>query len=135
MIRKWVIKLLLDSNSKELFQLLIYFDDLSNIDKIKLAISLIEDSGFNLEIEKVILYYLKKVLSMLDDNYNKSLTNLTRNKILIFFLAKYMEFSKEDKKHFLIEVLFNIYSTNFGNIGINEVINNNLNVYEYYYKI
>lgn len=46
-----------------------------------------------------------------------------------------MEFSKEDKKHFLIEVLFNIYSTNFGNIGINEVINNNLNVYEYYYKI
>lgn len=127
--------MLLDSNSKELFQLLIYFDDLSNIDKIKLAISLIEDSGFNLEIEKVILYYLKKVLSMLDDNYNKSLTNLTRNKILIFFLAKYMEFSKEDKKHFLIEVLFNIYSTNFGNIGINEVINNNLNVYEYYYKI
>ena len=108
--------MLLDSNSKELFQLLIYFDDLSNIDKIKLAISLIEDSGFNLEIEKVILYYLKKVLSMLDDNYNKSLTNLTRNKILIFFLAKYMEFSKEDKKHFLIEVLFNIYSTNFGNI-------------------
>lgn len=77
--------MLLDSNSKELFQLLIYFDDLSNIDKIKLAISLIEDSGFNLEIEKVILYYLKKVLSMLDDNYNKSLTNLTRNKILIFF--------------------------------------------------
>jgi hypothetical protein len=107
---------------------------LNNIDKIKLAISLLEDSRFNLELENDIIDCLKKILSMLDDSYNKVLINLSRNKVIIFFLAKYMEFSKEDKKHFLVEVLFNIYSSNYEDANINKIVNK-INIFDYYYKL
>lgn len=126
--------MLLSSNSEKVTKLVFNFEDLSNENKIRLVIALIEDSELEDKIKEDIIYYLKKILFSLKI-INTTLINLSANKIIIFFLAKNMELSKEDKKHFLIETLFNIYSTDFDNKEINDFINQNLNVYEYYYNL
>ena len=106
--------MLLSSNSEKVTKLVFNFEDLSNENKIRLVIALIEDSELEDKIKEDIIYYLKKILFSLKI-INTTLINLSANKIIIFFLAKNMELSKEDKKHFLIETLFNIYSTDFDN--------------------
>jgi hypothetical protein len=75
---------------------------------------------------------LKQVLSILDPNYTKVITNFSKYKHLLFFPAKYLELT-EKKKHFSIEMIFNIYETDFKDKVINDEINNNLLVYDYSY--
>ena len=39
------------------------------------------------------------------------------------------------KKRFIIEMLFNIYETDFKKKTINEKINQELNIYDFYYSL
>ena len=128
--------MLLESNTKKVIDLIHQFDNLSDIDKLRLAIYLIENKNFNVDFNvRDMIILLKQVLSVLDPSYTKVITNFSKYKHLLFFSAKYLELTEKEKKHFSIEMIFNIYENDFKNKVVNEEINNNLLVYDYCYLL
>ena len=128
--------MLLDKNSKKVIDLIQKYDNLSDIDKIRLAIYLLENKNFNVDFNvRDMIILLKQILSILDPNYTKIITNFSKYKHLLFFSAKYLELTEKEKKHFSIEMIFNIYENDFKDIVINEEINNHLLVYDYCYSL
>ena len=127
--------MLLENNTNKVINLVYQFDDLSNIDKIRLAIYLIENKYFYVDFNiEYMTNTLKSILEKLDSNYTKVITNFSKYKHLLFFSAKYLELTEKEKKHFTVEMLFNIYNTDF-NDEINALINDKLLVYDYYYQL
>ena len=53
----------------------------------------------------------------------------------LFFSAKYLELTEKEKKHFSIEMIFNIYENDFKDKVINDEINKHLLVYDYCYSL
>ena len=128
--------MLLDKNSKKVIDLIQKYDNLSDIDKIRLAIYLLENKNFNVDFNvRDMIILLKQVLSILDPNYTKVITNFSKYKHLLFFLVKYLELTEKEKKHFSIEMIFNIYENDFKDKVINDEINNHLLVYDYCYSL
>ena len=128
--------MLLDKNSRKVIDLIQKYDNLSDIDKIRLAIYLLENKNFSIDFNiRDMIILLKQVLSILDPNYTKVITNFSKYKHLLFFSAKYLELTEKEKKHFSIEMIFNIYETDFKDKVINEEINNHLLVYDYCYSL
>lgn len=128
--------MLLESNTKKVINLIYQFDNLSDIDKVRLAIYLLENKNFNVDFNvRDMIILLKQTLSILDPNYTKVITNFSKYKHLLFFSAKYLELTEKEKKHFSIEMIFNIYETDFKDKVINDEINNNLLVYDYCYSL
>ena len=128
--------MLLESNSKKVIDLIHQFDNLSDIDKIRLAIYLLENKNFNVDFNvRDMIILLKQVLSILELNYTKVITNFSKYKHLLFFSAKYLELTEKEKKHFSIEMIFNIYENDFKNKIINYEINKHLLVYDYCYSL
>lgn len=128
--------MLLSDNTKRVIELLEMFDDLKDIDKVRLAIYLLENKNFSVDFnigDMIIL--LKQVLGVLDPNYTKVITNFSKYKHLLFFSAKYLELTEKEKKHFSIEMIFNIYENDFKDEIINVEINNHLFVYDYCYSL
>lgn len=128
--------MLLENNTNKVINLIYQFDDLSNIDKVRLAIYLLENKNFNVNFNiENIINTLKSILGELDSNYTKIITNFSKYKHLLFFSAKYLELTEKEKMYFSVEMIFNIYETDFNNSAINKKINNNLLVYDYYYSL
>ena len=128
--------MLLDNNTEKVIDLLDIYDNLSNIDKIRLAIYLLENKNFNINFNvKDIIILLKEVLNKLDSNYIKTVVNFSKYKNLLFLSAKYLELTEKEKKNFIIEMLFNLFETDFKDKIINKEINKHLNVYDYCYAI
>ena len=128
--------MLLDKNSKKVIDLIHKYDNLSDIDKIRLAIHLLENKNFNVNFNvRDMIILLKQVLNVLDLNYTKVITNFSKYKHLLFFSAKYLELNEKEKKHFSVEMIFNIYENDFKDKGINDEINNHLLVYDYCYSL
>ena len=128
--------MLLESNTKKVIDLIHQFDNLSDIDKVRLAIYLLENKNFSVDFNvRDIIILLKQVLSILDQNYTKVITNFSKYKYLLFFSAKYLELTEKEKKHFSIEMIFNIYENDFKDKVINDEINNHLLVYDYCYSL
>lgn len=99
------------------------------------AIYLLENKYFNVDFNiEDMINTLKSILEILDSNYTKVITNFSKYKHLLFFSAKYLELTKKEK-NFFVEMIFNIYVTNFNDNAINEEINNYLLVYDYYYSL
>ena len=129
--------MLLNYNSEKVIDLVKNIENLKNIDKVRLAIYLLENKDFsvdNFDIEKLIAL-LKEILSNLDPNYGKVITNFAIYKNLMLILAKYMELPYLDKKKFSIESLFNIYESDFKDDTINKKINEELNIYDYSFSL
>ena len=128
--------MLLDNNTDKVIDLLDMYDNLSNIDKVRLAIYLLENRGVEISfnIEDVIIL-LKEVLNKLDPSYSKTIVNFAKYKNLLFLSAKYLELTEKEKKNFSIEMLFNIFETDFKDKVINKEINKHLYVYDYCYAI
>lgn len=128
--------MLLNSNTERVMNLIDMVDDLNGIDKIRLAIHLLEDLGFipNYDITNFIKI-LKEVLEILDPKSKKVITNFAKYNNLLFISAKYMELSILEKKKFSVEILFNIFQYDFKNEEINILINQELNVYDYCYSL
>ena len=128
--------MLLNNNTEKVIDLVEMFDDLNDIDKVRLAIHLLEDLGFtpNYDINNFIKL-LKNVLLILDPKSKNAITNFAKYKNLLFISAKYMELSLEEKKKFSVEMLFNIFQYDFKNEEINTLINQELNVYDYCYSL
>ena len=128
--------MILDKNSKKVIDLIQKYDNLSDIDKIRLAIYLLENKNFNVDFNvRDMIILLKQILSILDYNYTKVITNFSKYKHLLFFSAKYLELTEKEKKHFSIEMIFNIYENDFKDKVINNEVNNNLLVYDYCYSL
>lgn len=127
--------MLLDSNTERVMNLVDMIDDLNGIDKVRLAIHLLEESYFSTEYDENFIKILKEVLEILDPDSKKVITNFAKYKNLLFISAKYMELSLLEKQKFLVEILFNIFQYNFPNDDINTKINQKLNVYDYCYSL
>ena len=128
--------MLLENNTNKVIDLIYQFDDLSNIDKVRLAIYLLENKNFNVDFNiEDMINTLKTLLEKLDSNYTKVITNFSKYKHLLFFSAKYIELTEKEKKHFTVEMLFNIYNTEFYDNEINDLINDKILVYDYYYQL
>ena len=128
--------MLLSNNTERVIDLLDMFNDLSNIDKIRLSIYLLENKNFNINynIEDMIKL-LKEVLNKLDPNYIKTVVNFAKYKNLLFLSAKYLELTEKEKQNFTVEMLFNIFENDFKDKIINREINKHLEVYDYCYAI
>ena len=127
--------MLLDSNTERVMNLVDMVDDLKSIDKVRLAIHLLEEQYFSTEYDESFIKLLKEVLEILDPESKKEITNFAKYKNLLFISAKYMELSLEEKKKFSVELLFNIFQYDFKNEVINTKINQQLNVYDYCYSM
>lgn len=128
--------MLLDNNTDKVIDLLDMYDNLSNIDKIRLAIYLLENENFDINFNiKDMIILLKEVLNKLDPSYSKTIVNFAKYKNLLFLSAKYLELTEKEKKNFSIEMLFNIFETDFKDKIINKEINKHLYVYDYCYAI
>lgn len=128
--------MLLDNNTERVMNLVDMVDDLNDIDKIRLAIHILEDLGFipSYDITNFIKI-LKEVLELLDPDSKKVITNFAKYNNLLFISAKYMELSTLEKQKFSVEMLFNIFQYDFKNENINTIINHNLDVYDYCYSL
>ena len=128
--------MLLDNNTEKVIHLARMVDDLNGIDKIRLAIHIFESLGFttNYDIQRI-LKLLQEVLEIIEPNSKNKIINFSKYKNLLFISAKYMELSIEEKQKFSVELLFNIFQYDFKNEEINTIINQELNVYEYYYSL
>ena len=128
--------MLLENNTKKVIDLIHQFDNLSDIDKVRLAIYLLENKNFSVDFNvRDMIILLKQILNILDPSYTKVITNFSKYKHLLFFSAKYLELTEKEKKHFSIEMIFNIYENDFKDKVINEEINKRLLVYDYSYSI
>ena len=128
--------MLLDKNTEKVIDLLDMYDNLSNVDKIRLAIYLLENKNFDINFNtKDMIILLKEVLNKLDPSYSKTIVNFAKYKNLLFLSAKYLELTEKEKKNFSIEMLFNIFETDFKDKVINKEINKHLYVYDYCYVV
>ena len=127
--------MLLDSNTEKVMNLVDMIDNLKGVDKVRLAIHLLEESYFSSKYDEKFIELLNEVLEKLDSNSKKVITNFAKYKNLLFISAKYMELSLLEKQKFLIELLFNIFQYDFNNEEINTKINQQLNVYDYCYSL
>lgn len=128
--------MLLDNNTERVINLVDAIDNLKGIYKIILAIHIFENLGFatNYDIQKIIKL-LQEILGIIEPNSKKVIINFSKYKNLLFMSAKYMELSLLEKQRFSVEMLFNIFQHDFKNEEINTIINQELNVYEYYYSL
>ena len=127
--------MLLD-NTERVMNLVNNVDDLKGVDKVRLAIYLLENLNFTTKYDiNSFIALLKEVLIELDSNYNKVITNFAKYKNLLLISAKYMELTELEKKKFSVELLFNIFQYDFKNKNINTKINKRLNVYDYCYSL
>ena len=127
--------MLLENNSENVVNLINIFDKLNDIDKIRLAMHLLDDLKFSFDFN---LYQIKKSLeeslSILDKDYGKVIVNFSKYTNLMLISSRYLELEEIDKKKFTIEMLFNIYQNDFKDEVINN-INENINVYDFYYSL
>ena len=127
---------MLDNNSKKVFDLIDMYDNLNNVDKVRLAIYLLENKSFYINFNiKDIIILLKEVLNKLDSSNSKNIVNFAKYKHLLLFSTKYLELTEKEKKNITIEMLFNLFETDFKDKIINKEINKHLNVYDYCYAI
>ena len=128
--------MLLETNTEKVIDLIKKFDRLNNVDKIRLSIHLLENNHFNNELDSdKIINLLKEILGELDPEYKKVLINFSRYTTVMLMSGRYLEFSDIEKQKFLVEMLFNIYETDFKDKSINTRINNRLNVYDYAHSL
>ena len=128
--------MLLQTNTGRVIDLIKRFDKLNNVDKIRLAIHILEHNYFNNELDTDnIIYLLKEILGELDPEYKKVIVNFSRYTTVMLMSGRYLEFSDVEKQKFSVEMLFNIYETDFKDENINTRINNRLDVYNYAYSL
>lgn len=127
--------MLLENNSERVINLINTFDSLVDIDKVRLAIYLLDNLKFSCNFDfNQMKKFLEKTLSILDKDYGKIIVNFSRYTNLMLISAKYLEFEETEKKKFIVEILFNIYQNDLKKKSIND-INENINVYDFYYSL
>ena len=80
--------MLLDSNTEKVMNLVDMIDDLKGIDKVRLAIHLLEESYFSTKYDENFIKLLNEALEILDPNSKKVIINFAKYKNLLFISAK-----------------------------------------------
>lgn len=127
--------MLLENNTERVMNFVDMVDDLNGIEKVRLAIHLLEESNFSTEYDENFVKLLKEILEILNPDSKQVITNFAKYKNLLFISAKYMELSLLEKQKILVEILFNIFQYDFNNEEINTKINKQLYVYDYCYSL
>ena len=76
--------MLLDSNTEKVMNLVDMIDYLKGIDKVRLAIHILEESYFSTEYDEKFIELLNEALKILDPDSKKVITNFAKYKNLIF---------------------------------------------------
>ncbi len=92
--------MLLENNTERVMNLVDIIDDLNGINKVRLAIHILEENYFSAEYDESFMRLLKEVLGILNQDYKKVITNFAKYKNLLFISAKYMELSLLEKQKF-----------------------------------
>ena len=85
--------MLLKNNTERVMNLVDIIDDLNGINKVRLAIHILEENYFSAEYDESFMRLLKEVLGILNQDYKKVITNFAKYKNVLFISAKYMELS------------------------------------------
>jgi glutaminase len=85
--------MLLENNTERVMNLVDIIDDLNGINKVRLAIHILEENYFSAEYDESFMRLLKEVLGILNQDYKKVITNFAKYKNVLFISAKYMELS------------------------------------------
>ncbi len=83
--------MLLENNTERVMNLVDIIDDLNGINKVRLAIHILEENYFSAEYDESFMRLLKEVLGILNQDYKKVITNFAKYKNVLFISAKYME--------------------------------------------
>lgn len=70
--------MLLDSNTEKIMNLVDIIDDLKEVDKVRLAIHLLEESYFSTEYDEKFIELFNEVLEIIDPNSKKSNNKLCK---------------------------------------------------------
>ena len=104
------VNMLLKNNSKEVENLVRYFETLDIKDKLKLNIVVLESDMIKLEINKdKLIKVLKNILCFFDKSYKKDVMIYYENHMDIFILAKVMEMKEKEREIFSFEILYAIH--------------------------
>jgi len=125
--------MLLSNNSEKVIKFISYFDDLTELEKLRLCIHLLE-SDYICFNKPDIKNLLKKILNKYD-NTKGIIVNFSKYKKLTFIASKFIELDNAEMVKVIIEMLFNIYETDFNDNSINEEINQNLPIYDLTYEL
>ena len=91
--------MLLDNNTKKVFDLIDMYDNLNNVDKVRLAIYLLENKNFYINFNiKDIIILLKEVLNKLDSGNSKNIVNVSHER---FYLTKAFSGSNANEYGFM----------------------------------
>ena len=102
--------MILKCNNEKVVNLVKYFETLNFADKLRLSIDMLESYHVKVKNDKV-LVILKKLLSTVDESYNKTkFLNLLNYKHLLMTLAQLMELTEKEQNIFAFEILYKIYS-------------------------
>ena len=86
-----------------------YFKKLSEVDKLRLAIHLLESNYLHSDIDRNYeIQKLEKRLIELDNSYATTIMNFNKYKVLTSLSAMFIELSKYDKDVFITEMLDNL---------------------------
>jgi len=128
-----MVKMLLSNNSEKVMDFISDFDELTELEKLRLCIHILE-SKYTTFNKPDIINLLKKELTKIDDSKG-IIINFSKYKKLTFIASKYIELNNTNKLKVIIEMLFNIYETDFNDNSINEEINQNLPIYDITYEL
>jgi len=102
---------ILNFKTMKTIEILGCFKKLCEVDKLRLAIHLLESKYLHLDIDKdEHIRKLEVKLIALNDSYN-SVTNFNEYKYLTYLSAMFMELSEYDKNALVLDMLENIYNT------------------------
>ena len=102
--------MILKCNNEKVVNLVKYFETLDFADKLRLSIDMLESYHVKVTNDKM-LDILKKLLSAVDESYNKTkFLNLLNYKHLLMTSAEVMKLNEKEQNIFVFEILYKIYS-------------------------
>ena len=105
-----VSMMILNYKSMKTLEILRNFKRLCEVDKLKLAIHLLESKYLHLDIDKEReIQRLEKRLIALEPSYATTITNFNNYKYLTFLSAQFMELSNYNRNILVTEILENIF--------------------------
>ena len=101
-----IYMIILNYKSMKTLEILRCFKQLCEVDKLRLAIHLLESKYLHLDIDKAReIQRLEERLINIDSTYATTITNFSKYKYLTFLSAMFMELSDYNRNIFIAEAL------------------------------
>jgi len=124
--------MILSTNSKKVVKFIDDFDNLDNVEKLRVCIHILENK---FKFDKTdIIDLLKKILNELDSSEKGKIVNFAKHKKLNIIASNYIVFNQKDKLRVIIEMLWNISQSDFEDSRINQEISDSLLIIDLVYE-